>query len=85
MPSQKLGQSGYEILQSRNIHKTNIMWFNEYYCLTWEEFDNIECLVEVEEWRVAVPEAQSSVSDTAGPTKYLQVLLGTLQVSLVIS
>ena len=41
----------------------------------------MECLVEVEEWWVAVPETQSSVFDTAGPTKYLQVLLGTLQVS----
>ena len=29
---------------------------------------------------MAVPEAQSSVSDTAGPTKCLQVLLGTLRV-----
>ena len=34
---------------------------------------------------MAVPQAQSSVSDTAGPTKYLQVLLGTLLVSLVVS
>ena len=41
----------------------------------------MECLVEVEEWWVAVPEAQSSVSNTAGPTKYLQVLLGTLLVT----
>ena len=50
-----------------------------------EELDNIECLVEVEEWRVAVPEAQSSVSDIVGPAKYLQALLGTLQVSLVVT
>ena len=40
-------------------------------------------LVELEDWRVAVPQAQSSVNNTAGPTKYLQVLLGTLQVSSV--
>ena len=31
-------------------------------------------LVVMEDWRVAVPEAQSGVNDTAGPTKYLQVL-----------
>ena len=37
-------------------------------------------LVAVEDGRVAVPQAQSSVNDTAGPTKYLQVLMGTLQV-----
>ena len=30
----------------------------------------------MEDWRVAVPKAQSGVNDTAGPTRYHQVLLG---------
>ena len=38
-------------------------------------------MVVVVNWCMAVPKAQSSVFDTAGPTKCLQVLLGALRVS----
>ena len=41
-------------------------------------------LVVIEDWQVDAPEAQSSVNDTAGPTRYLPVLLGILQVLSVI-
>ena len=77
--AEKLGRSGFEILQLRNIYKkTTSCGLINIIVELGEEYDNIYCVVVVVDWWVAVPKAQSSVSDTAGPTKCLQVLLGTL-------